>query len=133
MNIIDMHKYVNMDNVNSCRVSFKGQKSLVNSAYKPKLLSEMVAEAQKTGQLPFSSPLSVLDTYTDNIDAISPEVLGDDKIDSLQRSEQVMSMIESLEDKKKRQEEEYQKAVKAAEDEKLKDFLSKNQPPAPSE
>ena len=128
-----MHKYVNMDNVNSCRVSFKGQKSLVNSAYKPKLLSEMVAEAQKTGQLPFSSPLSVLDTYTDNIDAISPEVLGDDKIDSLQRSEQVMSMIESLEDKKKIQEEEYQKAVNAAEDEKLRNFLSKNQSLASSE
>ena len=68
----------------------------VNQSHKPALLSEMVSEFEKTGQMPSISPLRPLQTETEDIESFSPETPGGDKIDSVLSLQRVMDNIDNL-------------------------------------
>ena len=129
-----MYGFVNKKNVASSKVSFKDCPCYINKSYKPQLVSSMVEEFTKTGQLPNSSPLQALNTFTEDIDSLSPEVPGGDNIDNYIRAQEVMDFAEIAENKYNKAKKDYDKAVKELKDaefrEKLKNVSS---PPAPAE
>lgn len=118
-----MYGFVNKDNVKTSKASFKNCPCYVNKAYKPQLVSSMVEEFTKTGQLPNSSPLPSLNTYTEDLDSLSPEVPGGDNIDSYVRAQQIMDFAENAEQQYKTAKEKYDKAVKDAKEAELQDRL----------
>lgn len=120
-----MFGFVNKKNVASSEVSFKNCPCYINKSYKPQLVSSMVEEFTKTGQLPNSSPLQVLNTFTEDIDSLSPEVPGGDNIDSYIRAQEVIDFAESAENKYKKAKEEYDKTVKEAKEAEFKDRFEK--------
>ena len=124
-----MYKFANKTNVKTSQVSFKHCPDLVDHGSKPRLVSSMVTEYSKTGQLPNSCPLRRLETETDDIDSFSPEYGGSDKIDSFNDVQHMMDRIENLESEKKSRtaklKEEISK-MKLAERKKLLDELKKN-------
>ena len=130
-----MFGFVNKENVKSSHISFRFAKAYVNQSYRPRLLSDMVDEATRTGQLPNVSPFSPLKTETEDIDSLSPETPNGDKIDGYSRSVEIMNYVEEMENKYKSKKTEYEKVV--AEEKKKsrqKDFeeFQKANPPAPN-
>ena len=130
-----MFGYVNKENVKTSHISFRFAKAYVNQSYRPRLLSDMVDEATRTGQLPNVSPFSPLKTETEDIDSLSPETPNGDKIDGYNRSVEIMNYAEEMENKYKSKKSEYEKVV--AEEKKKsrqKDFeeFQKSNPPAPN-
>ena len=121
-----MWKFVNKKNVETSKVSFKHCKDYVDHRYKPQLVSKMVDEFTRTGQLPMSTPLKPLETATEDLDSFSPEYGGADKIDGYLDVQSIMDKVDNLENKKKFQTEKYNeelKKAKAAERQKLLDEL----------
>lgn len=106
-----MHNYVNKENVKSSHISFRFSKAYVNQSYRPRLLSDMVDEATRTGQLPNVSPFPPLKTETEDIDSLSPETPNGDKIDGYNRSVEIMNFAEEMESRYKSKKAEYEKLV----------------------
>ena len=121
-----MHGFVNKKNVETSKVSFKHCIDYVDHNYKPQLLSRMVDEFTKTGQLPNSTPLRPLATQTDDIESIALERTGADKIDDFQVMQSIMDNIDGLESQRATKMKAYQEAVekdKNAKRQKLLDDL----------
>lgn len=93
-------------------VDFRNCPCYVSRNERPRLLSDMVAEAEKTGQMPTSTPLSPLQTFTEDIDSFELSNSGDDRISSYLRSVKVMDMIDNLDQKKKDALQKYHDAMK---------------------
>lgn len=106
-----MYKFVNHDNLKSSKIDFSMCVDYVDQRHRPKLVSEMVDEFTRTGQLPNTTPLRPLQTQTDDIESFSPEYGGSDKIDSYIDVQNVMSMAEGLENRKKEQSEKLQTEI----------------------
>ena len=96
-----MYKFVNKKNVETSKVSFKFCPDYVDRAVKPRLLSDMVDEYTRTGQLPNTCPLRPLHTATEDLDSFSPEYGGADKIDVYNDVQSMMDNIDRLESEKK--------------------------------
>lgn len=120
-----MHKYVNKENVRSAVVDFSFCPDYVNQASRPRLVSDMVDEATKTGQLPNSSFLPPLNTYTEDIDSLDLEAVGDDKIDSYARAQAVMDFVDKKEKEVKSQKDALAEASANAEDELFESRIKK--------
>lgn len=130
-----MHNYVNKENVKTSHVSFRFSKAYVNQSYRPRLLSDMVDEATRTGQLPNVCPLPPLKTETEDIDSLSPETPNGDKIDGYNRSLEIMNYAEEMESKYKAKKSEYEKVLAEEKKKSLqKDFedFQKSNPPSPN-
>lgn len=130
-----MHNYVNIENVKTSHVSFRFSKAYVNQSYRPRLLSDMVDEATRTGQLPNVSPFPPLKTETEDINSLSPEIPNGDKIDGYNRSVEIMNYAEEMESKYKAKKADYEKAVaeekKKSRQRDFEEFQMTN-PPAPN-
>lgn len=83
----------------------------VNQSHKPALLSEMVSEFERTGQMPSLSPLRPINTETEDIDSFSPETPGGDKVDSVLSLQRVMDTIDNLDGIRKDKTEKLRKQV----------------------
>ena len=130
-----MHGYVNKENVKTSHVSFRFSKAYVNQSYRPRLLSDMVDEATRTGQLPNVSPFPPLKTETEDIDSLSPETPNGDKIDGYNRGLEIIDYAEEMESKYKSTRSDYEKVlVDEKKKSRLKDFeeFQKANPPAPN-
>lgn len=82
-------------------IDFSSCIDYVNQSHKPALLSEMVSEFERTGQMPNLSPLRPIDTETEDIESFSPETPGGDRIDSVLSLQRVMDTIDSLDSSRK--------------------------------
>lgn len=121
-----MYKFINKKNIETSEVSFKHCRDYVDHAVKPRLLSDMIDEYTRTGQLPNTCPLRPLQTATEDLDSFSPEYGGADKIDVYNDVQQMMDNIDRLENEKKTKtaklKEEVEK-LKSSERKKLMDEL----------
>ena len=128
-----MHKFVNKVNVRSSVVDFSFCPDYVNQSSRPRLVSDMVDEATKTGQLPNSSFLSPLSTYTEDIDSLDVEVVGDDKIDSYGRAQAVMDFVDRKEKEVKSKKDALKEASDKAENELIESRIKKASVTSPVE
>ena len=89
-----MHGFVS-PNIYSAKIKFDPAKDPVNHDAHWPSISEMVAEARKTGQLPFSNLRHALPTHTEDIDG--PDLVFTDKIDSVIKGRAMAEEIKNLE------------------------------------
>lgn len=88
-----MHSFVNLDNI--CIISDFGPNPCDPSLRVPSL-SELVADARKTGQMPYGNQRVPIPSYTDNLDDDIP-YNSPDKVGACVNESIMRSRIEELE------------------------------------
>ena len=88
-----MHSFVNLDNI--CIVTDFGP-SPCDSSLRVPSLSELVAEARKTGQMPYGNQRTPVPSYTDNLDDDIP-YNSPDRVGSAMNERYMRESIEQLE------------------------------------
>lgn len=97
-----MYNFVNLENI--CEVSFENEPLLV-SQVPPPSLSEVISEARRTGQMPYTSQRTPVPSYTNDLDAHqffdSPDKIGD-SINADRFASHIGSVEKKLSDNKNR-------------------------------
>lgn len=97
-----MYNFTNQDNI--CKLSFVDEPLLV-SQVPPPSLSEVISEARRTGQMPYTSQRAPVPSYTDDLDANqffdSPDKIGD-SINADRFASHIIDVESKLTDDKKR-------------------------------
>lgn len=97
-----MYKFINNENL--CFVSFAECPQLVSQVPAPSL-SEIIGEARRTGQMPYTSQRTPIPSYTEDLDSVQffdgcDRIAG--QVNAIRFSDSIKTMETELEDHKKK-------------------------------